>query len=266
MISANNESAAAQVYSMHTRIILLVNTMSSCALMLVSSHVLAIMGPQYAGSHRLLVVMVLLQGLANPATMGGTLLASVGKQQFAALTGVLHGVILTPLIFVLWRYFGFAGAVVAYGSAALICNNVMLAAARHQAPFYPSFTRSYLKMATVLTVTGITCLLAPSPGLLAATLAWIIVVLAFLTISGYSYSDCVMLIQHYVPLLSRSVHGSGVADSTMSPVPEVDPKKFLHDGDDCAPEALNGNSPRRPSSGVLVACACNCGSKEPMNR
>jgi O-antigen/teichoic acid export membrane protein len=227
--------------------------------MLMSSHVLAIMGPRYAGLQKLLILMALLQGLANPATMGGTLLASVGKQQFAAWTGILHGVVLTPLVFVLWRYFGFAGTVVAYGTAALICNNVMLAAARHQAPFYPSFRPLYLKMAAILTLTGTTCLLTPPLSLLAAALAWILVVLAFLVISGYSYSDCVMLVQHYVPLANRPADGQDITSSTASLLPNVGPSGRT-------PEMLDGNSPRRPSSGVPVACAYNCGSKEPPDR
>jgi len=66
LIASRNTSAAAQVLSMHVRILLLVNTMSTCAVMLLSALVVRIMGPQYSGLQNLLVLMALFQGLGNP--------------------------------------------------------------------------------------------------------------------------------------------------------------------------------------------------------
>jgi len=104
--------------------------------------------------------------------VGGTLLSSVGKQQFAAWTGLLQTGLFTLLLFSLWSSLGLTGAVIAYGVAS-VCVTAPWLAGRHHAPFCPSFVRPYLSMAAVLIVTaGASVYLSPL-SILAAVPLWL---------------------------------------------------------------------------------------------
>ena len=211
MLAARNTAGAAQVFMMHMRILFLVATAMSCAIMLLAVAATSVMGPKYHSVQGLIVLMTMAQGIANPGIVGGTLLASIGRQRLLTWSCVLHVVVLTGLFFILWPHWGLTGAAIAFAVALMISCVSMMVLALRIAPFFPSIIGLWVRAAFVDILVGIVTLWWMPFGVLAGALVWIGAMALFLGLAGYSASECKSLAHTLLPgFLLRS--GQGLVD------------------------------------------------------
>ncbi|MGB6089677.1 MAG: hypothetical protein WBG26_09290, partial [Candidatus Binataceae bacterium] len=71
-VVARNYTGAAQVFMMHMRILFLVTTAMSCAIMVLAVPATAVMGVKYASLGGLIIFMAAGYGIASPGAYGGT--------------------------------------------------------------------------------------------------------------------------------------------------------------------------------------------------
>lgn len=199
LISARNEKGAGQVFVMHMRIVCLVDVATTAGVVLFAGPITQVMGPQYTPFVREIVIAALLLGISHPGTVGGTLLASIGKQRRAAWVATMQIGIFVALFLGLWRPFGLAGAVGAYGLSALISNAVLMIVALSSTNIYPSVTRMFVALAVTLVPVAAAALWWAPLAIAPAALAWVGAVAAYLLLARYRLDECVSLIGHFLP-------------------------------------------------------------------
>lgn len=198
-LALRNYAGAAQVFTVHMRILFLVSTAMSCAVMVLAVPATAVMGAKYASLGGLIVFMTAAFGIAIPGAFGGTLLASVGRQQLAVWTRILNLLLFIFLFALLWRRWNLAGAVVAYGVALIISNVILMAIALKAAPFVPSISGLWLTSAAVQVMAAFVALWWIPLGLASAALVWLGAMGLFLWLARYDISECKNLLQTFLP-------------------------------------------------------------------
>ena len=212
MLAARNTSGAAQVFMMHMRILFLVATAMSCGIMVLAVAATSVMGTKYLSVQGLIVLMAMVQGIANPGISGGTLLVSVGRQRLLTWSSVLHGVLLTGLFFILWPVLGLTGAVIAYAIALMVSCASMIGLAMRIAPFFPSIIGLWFRAACVDIAVAVIALWWMPLGLASAALTWVCAMILFLWLARYDLAELKEWAQMFSPGFGRLV---------MSPVGSV---------------------------------------------
>jgi O-antigen/teichoic acid export membrane protein len=184
---------------MHMRILFLVATAMSCAIMVLAVAATSVMGAKYHSVEGLIILMAMVQGIANPGVTGGTLLASIGRQRLATWSCVLHVVLLTVLFFVLWPHWGLTGAVIASAIAVMVSSGSMLVFAMWVVPFSRSIVGLWVRAACVDIAVGVVALWWMPLGLIAAALVWMGAMVLFLLFARYSATECKMLVRMLMP-------------------------------------------------------------------
>jgi O-antigen/teichoic acid export membrane protein len=202
-IAARNHAGAAQVFMMHMRILFLVVTAGSCAVMAIAVPATAILGLKYASLGEPIIIMVLCLGVASPGAIGGIVLASIGRQQLAVWTNVLKLCVFVGLFFLLWRRWNLTGAVIAYGTALVITNVVLMATALTTGRIFPSVSGLWLKAAAVQAMVSFVALWWMPLGLGSAALTWFGAMGLFLWLARYDSSELRGLAQTFFPGLAR---------------------------------------------------------------
>jgi O-antigen/teichoic acid export membrane protein len=198
-IAAGNHRAAAQVFTMHMRILFLVVVAVSCAIMVLAVPATLVMGAKYRSIAGLIILMTMIQGIASPGAFGGTLLSSVGRQRLAVWTGLLDVALFSTLFLGTWHRWNLTGAVMAYGLAILVSNSALMAIALRTAPIYPSIMGLWLKAALVQTGVGIMALWWMPLGPVTAVLIWVAAMVTFLRLSHYDGPEFKLLAQTFIP-------------------------------------------------------------------
>ncbi|MHB8383581.1 MAG: lipopolysaccharide biosynthesis protein [Candidatus Binataceae bacterium] len=198
-VVARNYAGAAQVFTMHMRILFLVITAMSCAVMALAVPATAVMGAKYASLGALIIFMAASYGIAIPGTLGGTVLASIGRQQLAVWTRLLNLGLFIGLFFPLWRRWNLAGAVVAFGLALMISNALLMTIALKTAGFFPSISGLWLKSAAVQATVAVIALWWMPLGFASAVVVWLGAMVLFLWLSGYGLAECQGLLQTFLP-------------------------------------------------------------------
>ena len=189
MAAARNAAGAAQVFTMHMRILFLVATATSCAIMVLAVAVTSVMGAKYHSVQGPIILMTMVQGIANPGIAGGTLLASIGRQRLATWSCVLHVVLLTGLFFVLWPHWRLTGAVIASAAAVTVSCGSMMVFAMQVVPFSRSIVGLWATAASVEIAVGVVALWWMPLGAVAAVLVWIGAMALFLMFARYSAAE-----------------------------------------------------------------------------
>jgi O-antigen/teichoic acid export membrane protein len=199
MLAVRNTAGAAQVFTMHMRILFLVATAMSCAIMVLAGAATSVMGAKYHSVQGLIILMAMVQGIANPGIVGGTLLASIRRQRLVVWSCVLHVTLLTGLFFVLWPHWGLNGAVMAFAVAVMASCGSMMVIALRVAPFFPSIIGLWLRAASVEIAVAVISLWWMPLGMVGAALAWIGAMALFLRLARYSPLECRSLAQTLLP-------------------------------------------------------------------
>ncbi len=199
MIAARNHAGAAEIFMMHMRILFFVTTAASCAVMVAAVPVAAIMGGKYRSIQGLIILMAMFWGIASPGAIGGTLLASVGRQQLAIWAGLLHVLVFTCLFFAMWPRWHLTGAVVSYGLAVLLSETALMTIALKTSRIYPSIAGLWLKAAGVETAVGIIALRWLPPGLISGIVTWLAAMGLFLLLAQYRASECKAFARTFLP-------------------------------------------------------------------
>ncbi len=202
-ISARNHAGAAQVFMLHVRILFLVVTAASCVVMVIAVPVTAVLGPKYASLGGLIIFMALCFGIASPGAIGGTVLASIGRQQLAVWTNVLNLCLFVGLFLVLWRRWNLAGVVIASGTALVITNVILTAIALRAARIFPSIHGLWIRAGAVQTMVGFFALWWMPLRLISAALVWIGAMVLFLWLAQYDWSELSGLAQMFFPSFAR---------------------------------------------------------------
>jgi O-antigen/teichoic acid export membrane protein len=203
-IAAHNYAGAAQVFTMHVRILFLVVTAASCAVMVLAVPATAILGPKYASLEGPIIFMSLCFALASPGAVGGTVLSSIGRQQLGVWTNILNLSLFVGLFLVLWPHWKLAGAVVAYGTALVISWGILMVIALRTARFLPSIFALWIRAAAVQTIVGFVGWWWMPIGLITAALLWFGAMALFLGTARYSPSECMNLVRTFLPGSRRS--------------------------------------------------------------
>lgn len=198
-IAARNHVGAAQVFMMHMRIFFLVIAAISCAVMVLAVPATALMGAKYASLGALIILMAAACGMASPGAFGGTLLASIGRQQLVVWTRMLNLLLYACLFFPLWWHWNLNGAVVAYGVAGIISNVILMAIAQKTARFFPSISGLWLKSAAVQAMVSFVALWWMPLGLTSAILLWMGAMVLFLWWARYEPSECKDMVSMFFP-------------------------------------------------------------------
>ena len=199
MMAEHDLAAASDVFSMHMRILLLVNTATTCGLILFARPATALLGQKYIGLTPTVAVLALFVGLSTPGGVGGTVLSSIGKQQRAVWIAVGQTALYLGLFAGLWPRFQLLGAVMAYGIAWVISNLALLITARLSSPFKLAATRDYV-------VFGVIAVLAAAAARLdhfdfaGALVVWTAATTLFLVFAKYSFGECRKLIHFFLPI------------------------------------------------------------------
>lgn len=199
LLAARNQSGAVQVFRMHMRILFLVATAVSCGVMLLAVPATSLMGTKYLSIRSLIVLMTLLQGVGSPGMFGGTLLASVGRQDLAARVGVLHLVLFTLLFVVGWHQWNLAGAVLAAGLALLASNTILMAVSLRTAAVYPSIFTLWFKAVAIQTLVAFIALRWMPLGIASAIATWLGSIMLFLLLGGYGKEEFLGLAETFLP-------------------------------------------------------------------
>jgi O-antigen/teichoic acid export membrane protein len=198
-VAMRNYAGAAQVFTVHMRILFLVITLLSCAVVVLAVPTTALMGSKYASVGGLIMFMAAAYGIASPGAVGGTILASIGRQQLAVWALGLNLLLYICLFFPLWWRWNLTGAVVAYGLALVISNAILMATALRTGRFFPSISGLWVKSATVQAIVSFVALWWMPLGLTSAVLLWVGGTVIFLWWARYSPSECKNLIQMFLP-------------------------------------------------------------------
>ena len=198
MIAAKNLTAAADIFATHMRILFLVNTGSTCGIILLAGSITVVLGPKYTSLGPMIVLLALLVGLAAPSGVGSTLLSSVGKQQRAVWVVLGQVALYVGLFLFLWPRWHLLGAVLAYGLEWLIAGPLLLLVAKRSVPFTFSLIGDY-------TVFGLIAIAAASLERLRpldlplGVLAWLVAMGLFLLLARYSVDECRRLLRCFSP-------------------------------------------------------------------
>ena len=198
-VAARNYAGAAQVFAVHMRILFIVVTAMSCTVMVLAVPACTVMGANYGSLAGLMIFMAAAFGIASPGAFGGTLLASIGRQQLAAWVRILNLVLFVGLFLLMWRRWNLTGAVVAYGVALVISNVILMAIAIRTARFVPSISGLWLKSAAVQ---GLICFIVlrwMPLGPTSAVLIWIGAMALFFGLAQYDASECRDLVRTFLP-------------------------------------------------------------------
>jgi O-antigen/teichoic acid export membrane protein len=193
--------AASEIFGIYMRISFIVNTATTCALLLLSSVVLKIVGPQYSSLRVPLLVAILLIGIANPGAVGNILLSSVGKQQRAVYIAIVQFALYCFLFNLLWPLWHLLGAIVAYGSAICFSYLASLFVARRCVPIKISIVKEYAVFALVAILAASAAFFLKSPLSLLAAPLWIFSMALFLLFAGYRGGEIRFLIRCFLPTL-----------------------------------------------------------------
>jgi O-antigen/teichoic acid export membrane protein len=219
-VSARNHAGAAQVFTMHMRILFLIITAMSCAVMVSAFTATAVMGAKYASLGGLIIFMTAAYGIASPGAFGGTVLASIGRQQLAVWTQVFHLCLFVCLFFPLWWRWNLTGAVVAYGVAVAGSNAILMAIALKTARFLPPISGLWLKSAAAQAMVAFVALWWMPLGLTGAILIWLAAMVLFLWLADYDWSECKHLTRMFLPG-SRMGMNTDPAEAVMKRDPQV---------------------------------------------
>lgn len=199
LIASRNFTAASEVFSMHMRILFLVNTATTCGLVLLAKPISSVLGPKYSNLSSLLSLLALLIGLASPGSVGGPVLSSVGKQQRNVWIGLGQIGLHVGLFLVLWPRFQLLGAVLAYGTALVISNLVLLFVSRLSAPFPFSVTRDYAMFSIVAIAAKLVQTKVTGLGLVSGLTVWAASMALFLMLGKYRLGECREFLRTFVP-------------------------------------------------------------------
>ncbi|MFB3813624.1 MAG: lipopolysaccharide biosynthesis protein [Terriglobales bacterium] len=197
--AVGSKAAAAQVFSMNLRLLFVVNLAATAALMLLVDPVLILLGSQYQPLRQLFVLMVLCYGLAAPASIGGTLLTSVGKQQRTFYVYVGQLALFVTLFALLWPKWQLLGAVLASGIAVLVGSILLLVVAVRTVGITISAGRAYLAYFLIGATIGAVAIWGPSLGLAPRTAAWLCGMALFFAAAGYTLDELRQLALCFVP-------------------------------------------------------------------
>lgn len=200
MLASGNHKGAAQLFMIHMRILFLATTGFSLAIMALALPATELMGTKYTSIHALIIFMVLVQGIAVPGSVGGTLLASAGRLQHAVWAGVLHSCLLCALFFAMWPRWHLGGAVAAYGLTVVLSSVALMAIALRNTAIYPSIARLWLRAAAVEALCCLATFWWPPLSLVRAAAFWFGGMALFLPLAGYSVAECRELVQTFMPL------------------------------------------------------------------
>lgn len=199
LVAVRNFPAASEVFGVYMRISFLVNTATTCGLLLLSGLLLGLFGPQYDGLSTPMIVSVLLTGLANPGTAGGILLSSVGKQQRAVCVGVGQVLVYFILFYLLWPHWHLLGAVMASGFSTLLSYLMLLRVAEMSVPIKVSVMKDYLVFAVVVLATSAVVFVLKNASSIAAVSLWAAAMAIFILLAGYSSNECRRLAYFVLP-------------------------------------------------------------------
>jgi len=210
MVAMGNLPGASDVLKVHARIIFLVNTATTCGLILLAGPLVALLGPKYTSLVPLVILLSLLVGLAAPGNLAGTMLSSVGKQQRAVWLSLGQVGLYVLLFLSLWSRWHLLGAVLAYGISWLLTKPPLLAIASRSVPFRVPLAKDYVMFAIV--AVGSAALEHWEPlGLGTGLAAWVVAMFLFLFLGQYSIPEILRLIRCFVPVSSFFPRAAGNA-------------------------------------------------------
>jgi len=201
LFAVSDLHAASEIFGVYMRISFLVNTASTCALLVLTSVILKILGPQYNSLRVPLIMAIVLTGLANPGAAGNILLSSVGKQQRAVYIAIAQFALYCVLFSRLWPLWHLFGAIVAYGTAICVSYVASFVVAGRCVPIKISVAREYAVFTMVAIFTAAAAFfLKSSLSLLAAPL-WVSAMALFLLLAGYRGAEIRALTRCFLPTL-----------------------------------------------------------------
>ncbi|HXM20959.1 MAG TPA: hypothetical protein VN948_06815 [Terriglobales bacterium] len=199
LVALHNLPAASEVFSLYMRVLFLVNTMTTCGLMLLASMLTKMFGPKYSSLEVPIIAAVLLTGLASPGAVGSTLLSSIGKQQRGVFVGTGQVILYCLLFYLMWPHLHLLGAVIASGVATCLSYLALLTVAERSVPMRVSVAKDYLAFALVAIGTASTSLvLKGSLNALVAPL-WMTAMVVFMLLAGYRAAECRELARCFLP-------------------------------------------------------------------
>ncbi len=207
-IAARNYAGAAQVFTLHVRILFLVVTAASCAVMVLAVPATTILGPTYASLGGPVIFMSLCFGLASSGAVGGTVLSSIGRQQLAVWTSVLNVCLFVGLFLAMWPRWNLVGAVVAYGMALVISYVILMVVALKTAQFLPSISGLWLKSAAVQAMVSFIAIWWIPLGPASAIGVWLGAMMLFLWLAQYDWPELRGLAQTFLPSLAGRLAAS----------------------------------------------------------
>ncbi len=200
LVAVRNFSAASEVFSMHMRILFLVNTATTCGLVLLAGPITALLGQKYSDLSFPVSLMALLVGLASPGSVGGPVLSSVGKQQRNVWIGLGQIALHIGLFLLLWPRYQLLGAVLAYGLALVVSNLILLIVAKLSVPIsFSSVAKNYAMFALVAITAALVETKLASFGPAAGLTAWCAALALFLFLGRYRFVECREFIRCLVP-------------------------------------------------------------------
>jgi O-antigen/teichoic acid export membrane protein len=198
-LAEGNLAGASAAFRIHMRILFVVCAAATCGLILLAHPITALLGNKYDGLAPLIMVIALFIGLCTPAGVGGTLLASFGKQRRGVyVVGGQIGLYLL-LFALLWPRYGLIGAVLAYGVGWVISNAVLLVVARLSSPFAFSVLREYAVF-TAISVSSVLISHWKTLGLGSGLMVWAVMVSLFPLLARYSLQECKALLHCFLPV------------------------------------------------------------------
>ena len=200
MIAAKNYAGAADVFSMHMRILFLVNAATTFGFMFFAQPLLHIYGARYLSLSHLVVILAFLLGFSGPSRVSGALLSSVGKQQRAVWINLAQVALYVGLFFLLWPKWQLEGGVWAYGVSMLLSGPSLMMVSWRSVPFRLGVFKDYLMFCAVCSAAGLVLYLHPSFSIGSGTLAWIVAMGSFVLAGRYHFAECKRLLQCFLPL------------------------------------------------------------------
>jgi O-antigen/teichoic acid export membrane protein len=204
-IATQDFKAASEIFSTHMRILFIVNTATTCGLILLARPVTSLLGVRYTGLAAPVIVLAVLVGLAAPGGVGGMLLSSVGKQQQAVWITIGQVILYIGLFMLLWRKWELMGAVVAYGASLLLAYFSLLLTAKRTLPFRFSVTRDYAAFALITCIVAGIALRLATFGLTSGLLAWIAAMAVYMYWANYGLWECRQMLQTFFPVVARKI-------------------------------------------------------------
>jgi O-antigen/teichoic acid export membrane protein len=202
MVAVRDLTAAANVFETHMRILFLVNTGTTCGLILFAGPITALFGSRYTGLAPLVVLLALFIGLSTPGALGGAVLSSIGKQQRAVWITVGQGILFVSLFITLWPRWQLTGGVLAYGLSLFASTVALIVTAKFSSPFRIAIAKDYLAFGLIVAVEAMIAL-AVHPGLLLGFAALITGTGLFLLLGGYTAQECMRIVEFFAPGSAR---------------------------------------------------------------